>query len=69
VFDPSLVSQHLAMGPAAAAGIQPWQVINLVGGPLAAILLLPPILEDLDRWWRSRTEERAEVDRTRPRDS
>lgn len=68
MFDPSLVYQHLQPGQGGAGEVQLWQVINLVGAPLAAVLLLPPIIDDLERWWRGRAEERAEADRTRPRD-
>ncbi len=58
--------QHLTAGRGGAVNVQPWQLVNLVGAPLAAILLLPPILDDLERWWRGRAEEPAEADRRRP---
>lgn len=34
-----------------------WQVINLVGTPLLAMLFLPPVIDDLQAWLRWRREE------------
>ena len=65
MFEPSLVYQHLAAGRGGTVNVQLWQVINLVGGPLAAILLLPAVLDDVEKWWRAR----AEADQERPRPS
>lgn len=55
-MDPSLPVQHLAGAP----DIQPWQVINLVGGPIAAIMLLPKVIDDLNHWWSSRVAQRID---------
>jgi hypothetical protein len=33
-----------------------WQVVNLVGTPLLAILFLPPVIDDLQAWLRWRRE-------------
>ena len=53
-------------GNGSSVQIELWQVINLVGGPVAAIVLLPAIVDDLERWWRERSEG-AEPNRIRPR--
>ena len=65
VVEPFFIFQHLwhSSGP---VNIQLWQVINLVGGPVAAIVLLPAIVDDLERWWREWSEG-AEPNRIRPR--
>jgi hypothetical protein len=65
VFDASLVYQHLALSRSQPVNLQLWQVVNLVGAPLAAVLLLPPVVADLERWWHGRGE--AERDRPRPK--
>ncbi len=36
-----------------------WQLVNLVGAPLVALLFLPVLLEDLARWRRARREVRV----------
>jgi hypothetical protein len=30
--------------------LEPWQVINLVGAPLLALLFLRPVVDDLKAW-------------------
>ena len=37
--------------------LEPWQVINLVGSVLLALLFLGPVLEDLQSWARARKQE------------
>jgi hypothetical protein len=33
--------------------LEAWQVINLIGTPLLALLFLRPVLDDVAVWWRS----------------
>jgi hypothetical protein len=42
-------------GPSTTGGVtlEAWQVINLIGAPLLALLFLRPVLDDLSAWWRS----------------
>ncbi len=47
---------HWAGGTQGGARLAPWQVINLVGTPLLAMLFLPPVIEDLQAWLRWRRE-------------
>jgi len=37
--------------------LEAWQVINLVGAPLLALLFLRPVLDDVAAWWRSIREQ------------
>jgi hypothetical protein len=40
-------------GPSSAAGgvyLEPWQVINLIGAPLLALLFLRPVIDDVKAW-------------------
>jgi hypothetical protein len=34
--------------------LQLWQIVNLIGTPLLALLFLPPVIEDIQTWLRSR---------------
>lgn len=47
--------QHAATstGPS----LEPWQVINLVGSVLLALLFVGPVLDDLQSWARARNQE------------
>lgn len=47
--------QHAAASP--GPSLEPWQVINLVGSVLLALLFLGPVLDDLQSWARARQEE------------
>lgn len=49
-------------GASGGAQIELWQVINLIGAPLLAVLFARPVIDDLRAW---RAERREEVDRTR----
>lgn len=37
--------------------LQLWQVINLIGAPMLALLFLPAVVEDLRMWIRSLRED------------
>ena len=37
--------------------LEAWQVINLIGAPLLALLFLRPVLDDVAAWWRSTREQ------------
>ena len=39
------------------AQIELWQVINLVGAPLLAVLFARPVIDDLRAWHASRHEQ------------
>jgi hypothetical protein len=45
-------------GPSTTGGVtlEAWQVINLIGAPLLALLFLRPVLDDVAAWWRSSRE-------------
>jgi hypothetical protein len=45
-------------GPSSTGGVtlEPWQVINLIGAPLLALLFLRPVLDDVAAWWSSLRE-------------
>lgn len=44
---------HAGSG-SAGAQIALWQVINLVGAPLLAVLFARPVIDDLKAWFASR---------------
>ena len=46
-------------GASTAGGVtlEAWQVINLIGAPLLALLFLRPVLDDVAAWWRSIREQ------------
>lgn len=37
--------------------LAPWQVINLVGSVLLALLFVGPVIDDLQSWARARKQE------------
>ena len=47
---------HAADTSGAGAQIELWQVINLVGAPLLAVLFARPVIDDLRAWHASRHE-------------
>ena len=50
-----------AQGAGDAGGhIELWQVINLVGAPLLAVLFARPVIDDLRAWLRSGREPGAD---------
>jgi len=44
-------------GTTGGVTLEAWQVINLVGVPLLALLFLRPVLDDMAAWWRSSREQ------------
>jgi len=46
-------------GASATSGVtlEAWQVINLIGAPLLALLFLRPVIDDVAAWWRSSREQ------------
>lgn len=55
VFAGGAFATH-ATGASGAAQIELWQVINLVGAPLLAVLFARPVIDDLRAWHASRRE-------------
>lgn len=53
------VAVHHASGSAGAVRLEPWQVINLVGSVLLALIFLPPVLEDIQAWLHERNERKG----------
>lgn len=39
------------------AQIELWQVINLIGAPMLAVLFVRPVIDDIRAWHASRREE------------
>jgi hypothetical protein len=48
---------HAVDSSTSGAQIELWQVINLVGAPLLAVLFARPVIDDLRAWHASRREE------------
>jgi hypothetical protein len=52
--------------PAGVSGggvqIELWQIINLVGAPLLAVLFARPVIDDLRAWRAAEREDRRERD-------
>ena len=46
-----------AADASSGAQIELWQVINLVGAPLLAMLFARPVIDDLRAWHASRRED------------
>lgn len=59
----AIAIQHGTGGGQSFAHVALWQVINLVGTPLLAMLFLPPVVDDLLAWLRWRREERHQEQR------
>ncbi len=49
----SLAGQHVASGGSGDLHLELWQVINLLGAPLLALLFAQPVIEDVTTWFRS----------------
>jgi len=45
---------HAAQTDSGGPSLQLWQVINLVGAPLLALIFARPVVEDLKSWWSAR---------------
>jgi hypothetical protein len=41
--------------------LEPWQVINLIGAPLLALIFVGPVIDDLKSWWAARRATHPEV--------
>jgi hypothetical protein len=37
--------------------LEAWQLINLIGAPLLALLFLRPVIDDVAAWWSSIREQ------------
>jgi hypothetical protein len=37
--------------------LEPWQIINLIGAPMLALLFLPMAVDDIRRWIQSLRED------------
>jgi ABC-type arginine/histidine transport system permease subunit len=37
--------------------LEPWQIINLIGAPMLALLFLPTAVDDIRRWIQSLRED------------
>jgi len=48
-----------ASGDQGFAHLALWQVVNLVGTPLLAMLFLSPVIDDVQAWLRWRREEQG----------
>jgi hypothetical protein len=59
----AIVGHHGTSGGQGFTHVALWQVINLVGTPLLAILFLPPVIDDLLAWLRWRREEQHQEQR------
>jgi hypothetical protein len=40
-------------GGAGSITLEPWQVINLIGAPLLALMFMAPVIDDLKAWLAS----------------
>jgi hypothetical protein len=49
-----------SQGAGAGGHIELWQVINLVGAPILAVLFGRPVIDDLRAWLNSRSEPGAD---------
>ena len=59
----AIVANHGSSGDQGFTHVALWQVINLVGAPLLAMLFLPPVIDDLLAWLRWRREEQQQEQR------
>jgi hypothetical protein len=50
-------ASHAADASGGGAQIELWQVINLVGAPLLAVLFARPVIDDLRAWHASRHDQ------------
>ena len=48
------VAVHVGQTTSSSSNLELWQVINLIGAPLLALMFLPMALEDFSAWIRSR---------------
>ena len=45
---------HPPQGDSSGPSLELWQVINLIGAPLLALIFARPVVEDLKSWWSGR---------------
>jgi hypothetical protein len=50
----AVAGQHVTPQNSSGPALEPWQVINLVGAPLLALIFAQPVIEDLRNWWAAR---------------
>jgi hypothetical protein len=48
--------QHVTTTTSTELHLAPWQVINLFGAPLLALLFARPVVDDIKAWYRSSRE-------------
>ncbi len=48
---------HVATVAHGSASIEPWQLINLVGAPLLALMFVGPVVDDVRSWIGSLRDE------------
>ena len=50
----AVAGQHVVSHDSGGPALEPWQVINLIGAPLLALLFARPVIDDLKGWWAAR---------------
>lgn len=50
VFTSAAQGGHIAAVAHGSASIEPWQLINLVGAPLVALMFVGPVVDDVRSW-------------------
>lgn len=56
-----MAGQHLTPKDSGGPSLEPWQVINLIGAPLLALIFAGPVIDDLTSWWAARRATHPEV--------
>jgi hypothetical protein len=46
--------------------VYPWQLVNLIGGPLVLLMYLPAVIDDIARWVTARRQALAPPPRRKP---
>lgn len=50
----AIAGQHLPPKDSGGPTLEVWQVINLIGAPLLALIFVRPVIDDLKGWWAAR---------------
>ena len=50
------IAPHVTTDTSNQLQLAPWQVINLFGAPLLALLFARPVVDDIKAWYRSGRE-------------